>query len=158
MVSCLDGPKPISEPTLQYCKLDLWDKLRRHFKPIQTFSLRKILWKMSPLKCRPFCIALCVLRNVCPLTTGYILFIVNCASQSKSVIYISTPRPPIITIGLVDMTSKIAKTLGLVQYCSNSSALAMKLLQSCTKPSIWLCERCIDLIYWTMYLICYSFR
>ena len=25
---------------------------------------------------------------------------------------------------------------GLVQYCSNSSALAMELLQSCTKPSI----------------------
>ena len=27
--------------------------------------------------------------------------------------------------------------LGLVQDCSNSSALAMELLQSCTKPSIW---------------------
>ena len=26
---------------------------------------------------------------------------------------------------------------GLVQDCSNSSALAMELLQSCTKPSIW---------------------
>ena len=26
---------------------------------------------------------------------------------------------------------------GLVQDCSNSSALAMQLLQSCTKPSIW---------------------
>ena len=25
----------------------------------------------------------------------------------------------------------------LVQDCSNSSALAMELLQSCTKPSIW---------------------
>ena len=28
---------------------------------------------------------------------------------------------------------------GLVQDCSNSSALAMELLQSCTEPSIWLC-------------------
>ena len=27
---------------------------------------------------------------------------------------------------------------GLVQDCSNSSALAMELLQSCTKPSIYL--------------------
>ena len=27
---------------------------------------------------------------------------------------------------------------GLVQDCSNSDALAMELLQSCTKPSIWL--------------------
>ena len=26
---------------------------------------------------------------------------------------------------------------GLVQDCSNSSALAMKLLQSCTKPSVF---------------------
>ena len=26
---------------------------------------------------------------------------------------------------------------GLVQDCSNSSALAMELLQSCTKPSVW---------------------
>ena len=26
---------------------------------------------------------------------------------------------------------------GLVQDCSNSSALAMELLQSCTKPTIW---------------------
>ena len=26
---------------------------------------------------------------------------------------------------------------GLVQDCSISSALAMKLLQSCTKPSVW---------------------
>ena len=28
---------------------------------------------------------------------------------------------------------------GLVQDCSNSNALAMKLLQSCTKPSIYFC-------------------
>ena len=28
---------------------------------------------------------------------------------------------------------------GLVQDCSNSSAVAMELLQSCTKPSIWAC-------------------
>ena len=26
---------------------------------------------------------------------------------------------------------------GLVQDCSNSSALALELLQACTKPSIW---------------------
>ena len=30
---------------------------------------------------------------------------------------------------------------GLVQYCSNSSALAIELLQSCVKPSIW-CNTC----------------
>ena len=30
---------------------------------------------------------------------------------------------------------------GLVHDCSNSSALAMELLQSCTKPSIWASER-----------------
>ena len=27
---------------------------------------------------------------------------------------------------------------GLVQYCSNSSALAMELLQSCTKPAVYM--------------------
>ena len=26
---------------------------------------------------------------------------------------------------------------GLVQHCSNSSALAMELVQSCTKPSVY---------------------
>ena len=35
---------------------------------------------------------------------------------------------------------------GLVQDCSNSSALAMELLQSCTKPSIW-CWRQLLLDY-----------
>ena len=31
---------------------------------------------------------------------------------------------------------------GLVQYCSNSSAFAMELLQSCTKPSIYCSKNC----------------
>ena len=30
---------------------------------------------------------------------------------------------------------------GFVQDCSISSALSMEILQSCTKPSIWLCQR-----------------
>ena len=34
-------------------------------------------------------------------------------------------------------TSIYAYIDGLVQDCSNSSALAMELLQSCTKPSIY---------------------
>ena len=40
---------------------------------------------------------------------------------------------------------------GLVQDYSNSSALAMELLQSCTKPSIW----CIVLLF-PYYAPCYS--
>ena len=35
---------------------------------------------------------------------------------------------------------------GLVQDCSNSSALAMELLQSYTKPSIW--SSLLHIIYW----------
>ena len=35
---------------------------------------------------------------------------------------------------------------GLVQGCSNSSALAMELLQSCTKPLVWLLTRIIGKI------------
>ena len=33
---------------------------------------------------------------------------------------------------------------GLVQDCSNSSALAMELLQYCTKPSIYTCVNSMD--------------
>ena len=37
---------------------------------------------------------------------------------------------------LIDLKSRNGNIDGLVQGCSNSSALAMELLQSCTKPSI----------------------
>ena len=37
---------------------------------------------------------------------------------------------------------------GLVQDCSNSSALAMELLQSCTKPSIW------NISHWCLFQWC----
>ena len=40
---------------------------------------------------------------------------------------------------------------GLVQDCSNSSVLGLELLQSCTKPSIWLYE--INLPYHNIHLI-----
>ena len=49
---------------------------------------------------------------------------------------------------------------GLVQDCSNNSGLAMELLQSCTKPSKWICH---DLgwscayIGFIMYLYCLVF-
>ena len=33
---------------------------------------------------------------------------------------------------------------GLVQYSSNSIANALALLQSCTKPSIWLCDSFVN--------------
>ena len=36
------------------------------------------------------------------------------------------------------MISTIAYIDGLVQDCSNSSALAMELLQACTKPSLYI--------------------
>ena len=36
----------------------------------------------------------------------------------------------------------------LVQDCSNSSALTMELLQSCTKPSIWYCISCEIALRW----------
>ena len=49
---------------------------------------------------------------------------------------------------------------GLVQDCSNSSALAMELLQSCTKPSIWTyghwCGGCTPFIPFTPHLPIYK--
>ena len=40
----------------------------------------------------------------------------------------------IIQLTLLSSQSSLHKTDGLVQDCSNSSALALELLQSCTKP------------------------
>ena len=60
----------------------------------------------------------------------------------------------IIYICLQVMTDDIA---GLVQDCSISSALAMELLQSCTKPSIstihW-CDKKTRLSVWVNLLTC----
>ena len=52
---------------------------------------------------------------------------------------------------LVSSYQSIHHIDGLVQDCSNSSALAMELLQSCTKPSI--CDKTVnftvDVVLWT---------
>ena len=41
---------------------------------------------------------------------------------------------------------------GLVQDCSNSSVLAMELVQSCTKPSVWFLEDCHSKVYVNVFI------
>ena len=50
---------------------------------------------------------------------------------------------------LVSSYQSIHHIDGLVQDCSNSSALAMELLQSFTKPSIWAVNFTVDVVLWT---------
>ena len=45
---------------------------------------------------------------------------------------------------------------GLVQDCSNSSALAMELLQSCTKPSIYAFMIQMFCFYFIMFVVIYK--
>ena len=40
------------------------------------------------------------------------------------------------------------------KHAINSSALAMELLQSCTKPSIWMCNCCDQAVLWTVLSVC----
>ena len=54
------------------------------------------------------------------------------------------------TVGFIAVTIHID---GLVQACSNSSALAMELLQSCTKPLILFPARHISTLIMTLHLI-----
>ena len=57
------GAKPLSEPMLIYCQLDLWNKLSWNMNLNSNFSLKMYL-KMTYTKWRPFCLSLNVL-NVC---------------------------------------------------------------------------------------------
>ena len=51
---------------------------------------------------------------------------------------VSAYETVIFLLKIKNSTAKATHNIdGLVQDCSNSSALAMKLLQSCTKPSIF---------------------
>ena len=52
----------------------------------------------------------------------------------------------IVKVENVPSISTLLYIDGLVQDCSNSSALAMELLQSCAKPSIYACTD-----FWIVY-------
>ena len=79
--------------------------------------------------------------SICMITKGYKVFFRKLC-QSKNVICDESPPKRWTVVEtfawrLVD---------GLVQDCSISSAIAMEILQSCTKPSIWsslLCGACL---------------
>ena len=70
------------------------------------------------------------------------------------VLYVSNFR--VISVWQASLENKKTYIDGLVQNCSNSSALAMELLQSCAKPSICLCSslagRNTGYIYFLTYL------
>ena len=78
---------------------------------IQTFSFKKMHLKTSSAKRRPFCFGLNVLISLSPDLDVF--------THQGWVMHIN----------------------GLVQDCSNSSALAMELLQSCTDPAICVCKQ-----------------
>ena len=63
MACRLVGAKPLSEPMLEICQLDPWDK-------IFTSSFRKIYLKMSSAKWRPFCLGLNVLMLLTKAATS----------------------------------------------------------------------------------------
>ena len=89
------------------------------------------------------------LRHECTTRNVIVLWTVKCSLSSTSRLH----SPMHFTISLV-----ICYIAGLVQDCSNSSALAMELLQSCTKPSIysqpylpsWSSNLTFTLLFWTM--------
>ena len=61
MACRLVGAKPLSEPMLEYCQLDPWDKLQRNFNQnsyifIQESAFENVVWKMAAIFSRPQCV------------------------------------------------------------------------------------------------------
>ena len=101
---------------------------------IWRFLFKKICLKILSVKLQPFCFGLNLLFNY-----GQMMQQVICRQLISGIIgsdnsLLSKPLTEcMLTYQLIR-----PKFDGLVQDCSNSSALAMELLQSCTKPSKWI--------------------
>ena len=130
MACRLFGAKPLPEPMLAYCSLDFPEQISVKFKSEFYHShSRKCAWNCRLPKCRPFC-------------PGGDELIISLHRLRKCLV--PNKRQAIIwaTDGIVYQGIYID---GLVQDCSNCSALAMELLQSCTKPAT-----CLTLPQWLM--------
>ena len=120
---------------------------------ILTFSLEKMRSKVSSAKRRPFCLGLNVLikeaEAVCTRIASIVWYSVStktCHNKLISEKYIYFIQYISNTIVLHICLQEHDYIDGLAQDCSNSSALAMALLQSCTKSSI-ICATASSLIY-----------
>ena len=88
---------------------------------IEQFSYKKFGLKMSSTKWWPVCLCLSVLRHWQHLVSRYSFLLSSLFRRDvASILFVIT--------GIIYID-------GLVQDCSNSSALAMELLLSCTKSS-----------------------
>ena len=96
------------------------------FIEIYVFSFKKMHLKMLSGNCRPFCLGL----NVLTLRGKVITDQHQSASKHNKTGTIS------IIFGMYCLLIFMSQD-GLAQDCSNSSALALELLQSCANPSIW---------------------
>ena len=84
------------------------------------------------------------------IIVAYILDVTACLNGFEKIYFMGhwTSNPLLCTrtivvtktLKIMDDMKPMVHVDGLVQDCSNSSALAMELLQSCTKPSIWLLQ------------------
>ena len=64
MACRLTGTKPLSQPMLEYCKLNSGEEISKN--KMQLISSKKMTLKMSSGKWRPFCLSLIMLRvSVC---------------------------------------------------------------------------------------------
>ena len=67
MACRLDSAKPLSEPRLEYCKLDAYEQnFSEILIEIQTFLFKEMRLKVSSGKWRPFWLGLNVLVEVVP--------------------------------------------------------------------------------------------
>ena len=94
---------------------------------IQTFSFKKLHLKMSSAKWRPFCLGLNVLNENCIIHICWELLVWYSLNLWPSNCY------NVLAHAIAQLLHHVN---GLVQDWGNSSALAMELLQSSTKPSM----------------------
>ena len=114
MACCLVGTKPLSEPMLEYCWLDLYEQTSVNFNWnshifIQENTFENVIWEMSVILSQPQRVKFVQNKG-------------NSAAQAMKLHHLSTGW------GHLD---------GLVQERCNSSVLAMEFHLSCTNPSIW---------------------
>ena len=117
MACRLFGAKPLSEPMLPYCQLDHREHFNEISFKIQKFSFKNMRLKMLSAKWQLLCLSLSVLIFI------HILI-------SFQLCWWKDPYQP--------KEGFRHNMDGSVQDSSNSSALAMELLQSCTKPLIYM--------------------
>ena len=150
MACRLVGAKPLSEPILEYCSLELRNKLQWNFDRNSNVFIQENALKTPSAKWHPFCLGLNALTY--PHVSAACCYWPSSSPEQ--------PRSPRARSGtwwrfceVPDQNRfKWAHIDGLVQDCGNSIALSLELLQSCTKPQIYNCcktkEKWINKTIW----------